>query len=154
MFHKRTLFVSIFAALLIASGIAALPFTTAALAQDDCASAHDSYTIGFANLTEDVAFTQLVREGIEAAAEEAGNIELILADNQLDGATALANAENFLTQGVDGVIEFQTDAAFGNVIMSRFRAEDVPVIAIDIPMPGATFFGADNYFAGELAGNA
>ncbi|MEL6271805.1 MAG: sugar ABC transporter substrate-binding protein, partial [Chloroflexota bacterium] len=93
-------------------------------------------------------------EGIEAAAEEAGNIELILADNQLDGATALANAENFLTQGVDGVIEFQTDAAFGNVIMSRFRAEDVPVIAIDIPMPGATFFGADNYFAGELAGNA
>ncbi len=124
-------------------------------AQDaECATAADSYTIGFANLTEDIVFTQLVRESIEEAAAEAGNIELILADNQLDGATALANAENFLTQGVDGVIEFQTDEAFGNVIMSRFRAEGVPVIAIDIPMPGATFFGADNYFAGELAGTA
>ncbi|MFN8457790.1 MAG: hypothetical protein U0401_24565 [Anaerolineae bacterium] len=42
-----------------------------------------------ANLTEDIVFTKLVREGIEAAAKEAGNIELVLADNKLDGATAL-----------------------------------------------------------------
>jgi ribose transport system substrate-binding protein len=119
-----------------------------------CPTAKDSYKIGFANLTEDIVFTQLVREGIESAAAEAGNIELVFADNKLDGATALANAENFIAQGVDGVIEFQTDEAFGNVIMSKFRAENIPVIAIDIPMPGATFFGADNYLAGQLAGEA
>lgn len=121
---------------------------------EDCPTAKDQYTIGFANLTEDIVFTQLVREGIERAAEEQGNIELVFADNRLDGATALANAENFITQGVDGVIEFQTDEAFGNVIMNRFRQENIPVIAIDIPMPGATFFGADNYRAGRLAGEA
>lgn len=120
----------------------------------DCVTAQESYTIGFANLTEDIVFTQLVGEGILRAAEEAGNVEVILADNRLDGATALANADNFISQGVDGVIEFQTDEAFGNVIMSRFRREGIPVIAIDIPMPGATFFGADNYFAGRLAGEA
>src|SRR5574341_805173 len=91
---------------------------------DDCPTAKDSYVIGFANLTEDIPFTQLVEQGIQEAADEAGNIEIVLADNKLDGATALANDENFLTQGVDGVIEFQTDAAFGNVIMSRFRAAD------------------------------
>lgn len=119
-----------------------------------CPTAKDSYKIGFANLTEDIVFTKLVREGIEAAAAEAGNIELVFADNKLDGATALANAENFIAQGVDGVIEFQTDEAFGNVIMSKFRAGGIPVIAIDIPMPGATFFGADNYLAGQLAGEA
>jgi ribose transport system substrate-binding protein len=72
----------------------------------------------------------------------------------LDGATALANADNFILQGVDGVIEFQTDEKFGNVIMDKFRAESIPVIAIDIPMPGATFFGADNYRAGFMAGEA
>lgn len=119
-----------------------------------CPTAKDSYKIGFANLTEDIVFTKLVREGIEAAAAEAGNVELVFADNKLDGATALANAENFISQGVDGVIEFQTDEAFGNVIMSRFRDNGIPVIAIDIPMPGATFFGADNYLAGQLAGEA
>jgi ribose transport system substrate-binding protein len=119
-----------------------------------CATAKDSYKIGFANLTEDIVFTKLVREGMEKAAAAAGNVELVFADNKLDGATALANAENFISQGVDGVVEFQTDEAFGNVIMSKFRAANVPVIAIDIPMPGATFFGADNYLAGQLAGEA
>ncbi len=119
-----------------------------------CPTQKDSYKIGFANLTEDIVFTQLVREGIEKNVEAAGNIELVLADNKLDGATALANADNFLTQGVNGVIEFQTDEKFGNVIMDKFRAAGVPVIAIDIPMPGATFFGADNYKAGRLAGEA
>jgi ribose transport system substrate-binding protein len=105
-------------------------------------------------LTEDIVFTKLVREGMEKAAAEAGNVELVFADNKLDGATALANAENFIAQGVDGVVEFQTDEAFGNVIMAKFRENNIPVIAIDIPMPGATFFGADNYLAGQLAGAA
>ena len=120
----------------------------------ECSTRKDNYKIGFANLTEDIVFTQLVRQGIEQVAEEAGNIELVLADNQLDGATALANADNFIVQGVDGVVEFQTDEKFGNVIMDKFRAEGIPVIAIDIPMPGATFFGADKYRAGRLAGEA
>lgn len=135
---------------LVFSAVVALP----AGAQGDCPTAKDHYTIGFANLTEDIAFTQLVREGLVKAAEEAGNVDLVLADNRLDGATALANTENFITQGVDGIIHFQTDAAFGNVIMSRARQAGIPVIAIDIPMPGAIFFGADNYFAGQLAGEA
>ncbi|MBL8132011.1 MAG: substrate-binding domain-containing protein, partial [Anaerolineae bacterium] len=123
-------------------------------AQDACPTAKDSYTIGFANLTEDIVFTQLVREGLVSTSEAMGNVELVLADNRLDGATALANTENFITQGVDAIIHFQTDEAFGNVIMARARAAGVPVFAIDIPMPGATFFGADNYYAGELAGAA
>jgi ribose transport system substrate-binding protein len=128
--------------------------TAAGAADAACPTAKDAYKIGFANLTEDIVFTKLVREGMERAAADAGNVELVFADNKLDGATALANAENFISQGVDGVVEFQTDEAFGNVIMSRFRAANVPVIAIDIPMPGATFFGADNYLAGQLAGEA
>jgi ribose transport system substrate-binding protein len=110
------------------------------------------YKIGFANLTEGVSFTTQVRESIERAAKQAGNIDLVEANNNLDGATALANADNFITQQVDGVIEFQTDAKFGNVIMDKFRSHNIPVIAIDIPMPGATFFGADNYHAGFIAG--
>ena len=119
-----------------------------------CATKKDKYKIGFANLTEDIVFTQLVGQGIKDAAAKTGKIELVTADNKLDGATALANANNFVTQGVDGVIEFQTDEKFGNVIMEKFRAKNIPAIAIDIPMPGATFFGADNYKAGRLAGEA
>lgn len=110
------------------------------------------YKIGFANLTEDIPFAVRVRQGIEEAAKKAGNVDLVTADNKLDGATANANADNFITQGVDGVIEFQTDEKFGKVIMEKFKAKNIPVIAIDIPMPGATFFGVNNPVAGQMAG--
>jgi ribose transport system substrate-binding protein len=110
------------------------------------------YKIGFANIAEDFPFAVRVREGIERAAKEAGNIDLVLLDNHLDGQTALNNADTMLVQGVQGVIEFQTDEQFGKAIMAKFNAENIPVIAIDIPMVGATFFGVNNTLAGKMAG--
>lgn len=110
------------------------------------------YKIGFANLDERTPFGVLVRQGIEKAAKEAGNVDLVEADNQLSGAKALENANNFITQGVQGAIEFQTEEKFGQAIMDKFNAAHIPVIAIDIPMPGATFFGVNNYPAGHMAG--
>src|SRR4029079_7367922 len=64
----------------------------------------------------------------------------------------LSNADNMLVQGVQGVIEFQTDEQFGVSIMNKFNAEKIPVIAIDIPMKGAVFFGVNNTQAGRMAG--
>ena len=80
------------------------------------------------------------------------NIELLIRDNDLDRQRALDNVEWFISQGVDLVIEYQIDAEAGNVIMNRFRQAEIPVIAVDIPLPGAIFFGADSYLAGWLAG--
>src|SRR5687767_1484292 len=79
------------------------------------------YKIGFANLTEDIPFAVRVREGIERAAKQAGNVDLVIANNRMDGQTALSNADTFLLQGVNGVIEFQTDEQFGNAIMDKFN---------------------------------
>ncbi len=131
-------------------------FASPANAQGACPTAKDHYKIGFANLTDSVDFTKAVEAGMKSAAAKVGNIELVVANNNLDGATALNNAENFVAQGVDGVVEFQTDEKFGNVIMNLFQGQTpaIPVIAIDIPMPGATFFGANNYKAGRMAGEA
>jgi ribose transport system substrate-binding protein len=116
------------------------------------ASTEKKYKIGFANLAETETFYIDVREGLEQAAEQAGNVELICLDNHADGAKALANADIFLAQQCDGVIEFNIDASFGPALMEKFEARGVPVIAIDIPMEGATFFGVDNFTAGKMAG--
>lgn len=139
---------------LASSGVLGLLGARGAWAQGDCPSKKDHYTIGFANLTEAIRFPQLVEQGLLETAAELGSVDLVIADNAMDGATALTNMEDFIAQGVDAVIEFQTDAAFGNVIISQARAAHIPVIAIDIPMVGATYFGADNYYAGQLAGEA
>ncbi len=112
------------------------------------------YRIGFANLSEDIPFAVDVRRSLERAAKEAGNIDLIVADNQLNGEVALRIAGHLIGKGVDLVIEYQIDEKVGNLIMNKFQQANIPVIAVDIPMVGASFFGADNYQSGHIAGVA
>ena len=119
-----------------------------------CAQENRRYRIGFANLGETMPFSIDVRRGLERAAQAAGNIDLILADNQLDKEVGLAVAERFASQNLDLVIEYQIDEQIGNQIMDIFRQAGIPVIAVDIPIVGATYFGVNNYHAGHMAGLA
>ncbi len=112
------------------------------------------YRIGFANLNENQPFAVDVRRGLERAAKEAGNVDLVLADNQLDPVVAGQVAERFLKQKLDLVIEYQIDEQVGNRLMNSFQEAHLPVIAVDIPIVGATYFGVDNYRAGYMAGAA
>ena len=95
-----------------------------------------------------------VRRSIERAAQTAGNIDLVLADNQLDSQIALDVADNLIAEKVDLAIEYQLDYEAGDLIMAKFQDAGIPVIAVDIPMVGATFFGVDNYRSGHMAGVA
>jgi ribose transport system substrate-binding protein len=107
-------------------------------------------SVGFGNLGESVPFAVLVREGIEKVADEC-NLEILNADNELDPQRALENARTFVTQGAEGVIEFQVDSGIAEAICDI--VEDRPIIAIDIPHePCAVFMGADNRGAGEMTG--
>lgn len=112
------------------------------------------WRIGFANLIEHDDFATTVRQSIEQAAQARGNIELILANNDADPQMALANARRFIDAQVDLVIDFQLYERTNHAIMDLLRRAHIPVIAVDIPMPGAVFFGADNYRAGRIAGEA
>lgn len=119
-----------------------------------CATENRHYRIGFANLGENMPFSVDVRRGIERAAQAAGNIDLVLADNQLSGKVALQVADRLLAQKMDLVIEYQIDEQVGRRIMEKFRQANIPVIAVDIPMVGATYFGVNHYQAGLVAGEA
>jgi ribose transport system substrate-binding protein len=112
------------------------------------------YRVGFANISEDMAFGRDVRRGLELAVQQVDNIELIMADNQLNPEIALTVADNLIDQQVDLLIEYQIDENTGNLIASKFNAVNTPIISIDIPMVGATFFGVDNYNTGLIAGKA
>jgi ribose transport system substrate-binding protein len=82
------------------------------------------------------------------------NIDLILADNQLSGEVALHVADRLIAEGVDLVIEYQIDERVGGLLMDKFNRANIPVIAVDIPLVGATYFGVDHYRAGHMAGMA
>ena len=53
---------------------------------------------------------------------------------------------------VDIAIEYQTDRDVAPIVAAKYRAANIPLIAVEIPHPGATFFGANNYEAGLIGG--
>lgn len=112
------------------------------------------YTIGFANQSEELAFAIDVRRGLERAVKTSKHVDLVVADNKLSPEEALRVADNLIERKVDLVIEYQIDERTNNRIMEKFQLAGIPVIAVDIPVVGATFFGVDNYRAGQMAGKA
>lgn len=111
------------------------------------------FRIGFATRGVDTPFSQAVTASVQRAAEEAG-AELVTVSSHRSPRAAVRNAEALVREGVDLVIEFQCHERVAPVISSRFPETGIPVIAIEVPQPGATFFGADNYIAGAMGGQA
>jgi len=106
---------------------------------------------GFGVQSADLPFSQAVSRSVTAAAAAAG-IELLLLDNRFDTETAVRNAEEFAEKRVDLVLEFQAEESVGPRVANIFKKADIPVIAIDVPHPNATYFGVDNFECGVEAG--
>lgn len=112
-----------------------------------------SCRIGFATRGIDTPFSRSVTESVQRAAEEAG-LELITLNSHRSPRAALRNVEVLIREAVKLVVEFQSHERLAPLISSRFLEAGIPVIAIEIPHPGATFFGANNYQAGLMGGRA
>ena len=106
---------------------------------------------GFGSQSGEEPFSNAVTHSMQEAASAAG-VELIVLDNKYDGSTAIQNAEEFVRNRVDLVIEFQIDQAVAPVVADCINEAKIPLIAIDIPHPHATYFGVDNYRVGIEAG--
>lgn len=109
------------------------------------------YRIGYASQGQNTSFPREVESSLVRAAEGA-HVELLVVDNRYDPRVALRNADHLISEEVDFVIEFQTDESVAPAIATKFLEAGIPMIAIDIPHPGATYFGANNYEAGVIGG--
>ena len=107
--------------------------------------------IGFAGQSQEFAFSRAVAEGLVEAATKA-DIDLLVLDNHYSGKAALRNADTFVRERVELVIEFQTDEHVAPIISAKLMEANIPMIAVEIPHPGATYYGANNYSAGVLGG--
>ncbi len=106
---------------------------------------------GFGSQSADMPFSNEVSRSIRAAAA-AVSADLLVLDNEYDAAKAVANAEEFIQNRVDLIIEFNTEHQVAPAIGDRAAAAKIPMIAIDIPHPNSTYFGVDNYRVGVEAG--
>jgi ribose transport system substrate-binding protein len=106
---------------------------------------------GYASQSSDMPFSVQVTESLKDAASQLG-VDLMILDNKYDAQTALLNAEEFVRNRVDLVIEFQVEQEIAPRIADKIAGAGIPLIAIDIPHPHATYFGVDNYRIGVEAG--
>ena len=106
---------------------------------------------GLAVQSGELPFSQQVAASVTAAAASSG-VELMVLDNRFDAETAIRNAEEFVKQRVDLVLEFQAEEHVAPHVAYLFKNAGVPVIAIDVPHPNATYFGVDNFEVGYEAG--
>ena len=119
------------------------------------------FTIAFANLTEEpgvllegTGFTgREVRESFALAAR-AYPVDLVFYDNHNDAHRALANAEDAIARKVDLYIQYFRDSAVNAEIARKLRGADIPVLAVNYPVPGAPLYTADNSAAGRVGGEA
>ena len=109
------------------------------------------YRLGYAAQGTDYQFSKEVSASLQRAATAEG-IELISLDNRYSAKIAQRNADLLVREKVDLVIEFQTDENVAPIVAAKYRDANIPLIAIDIPHPGATYYGANNYEAGLIAG--
>lgn len=109
------------------------------------------YRLGYAAQGTDYQFSKEVSESLQRAAVAEG-IELISLDNRYSAKMAQRNADLLVREKVDLAIEFQTDEEVAPIVAAKYREANIPMIAIDIPHPGATYYGANNYEAGLIGG--
>ena len=109
------------------------------------------YRVGYVVDSLGRRFRQEVTIGLEQAAAER-NVELICLDHRGDRRVAVRDAESLIRAGVDLVIDFQTGYDLAALVAEKYLEAGIPMIAIDTPHPGATFFGVNNYIAGRDGG--
>src|ERR1700734_2467802 len=105
---------------------------------------------GFAVQSAEMPYSEAVAQSVSAAAAASG-VGLILLDNRYDPAVAVRNAEEFVAKRVDLVLEFQVEEAAAPRVAHIFKKADIPLVAIDVPHPNATYFGVDNFEVGYEA---
>jgi ribose transport system substrate-binding protein len=116
------------------------------------AASASTFTVGFANEATTAPFQVNVQNSMTEAAKAAG-VKLISLNNNYDDATSLRNATILANDKVNVAVEFQVDSKIAPEIAQTFSKAGIKwTISIDIPQPGAIFFGASNYADGELAG--
>ena len=110
-----------------------------------------AYAVNFAGNPFGDRVTDDIRKQAELAGIDVKN-DFFYLDNKADSVVALENADILLAKNPDCFIQFQLDAKANAVIAMKFAAAGIPMVAVDIPVPGAPFVGVNNWGVATWAG--
>ena len=110
-------------------------------------------TVGLSLSTLNNPFFVTLRDGAQAAADEAG-VDLLVTDAQDSVSTQVSDIEDLIVRGVDVLIINATDSAAVVPAVMQANAAGIPVIAVDRGIDGgrlAYYVASDNAAGGQAA---
>jgi len=127
----------------------------AAIANKEYAGAPaKDFSLAFTNIMGGIPFCEAVWQNVQDQWKLAGGdpAKLYYADNQYDATIGLKNADIMLAKKPSVFINFQFDSKVNSIISVKFGAANIPIIAVDVPTPGAPFMGVNNFKVAYMAG--
>jgi ABC-type sugar transport system substrate-binding protein len=111
-----------------------------------------TYTFGYDVFSDSQEFAVARWSGMQHWQKVLGCIKWIKMTDNGSGTTALSNVQILANQNVNAMLLLQVDASAQAGIVKLLKAKHIPVLASDIPAPGAPFFSASDAVAGTQAG--
>jgi len=111
-------------------------------------SGQHRFRIGYAGQDRSSSFCRQLLDGLVRACQKT-QFELIVAANHHNLKAAIRNADGLIREHVDLAVMYEGSAP---EVAAKFQNAGIPILAVDIPYPGATYFGADNHLAGLMGG--
>ncbi|MGA9102084.1 substrate-binding domain-containing protein [Aeromicrobium sp.] len=122
--------------------------------EGDAKSKGSDCKVGMTQINQTAVFFTQMNAGAKEAAKAAG-CDLSIANANNDSAKQSSDIENFVSQGVTGIIVVAIDVNGVLPAVKAARAAGIKVVAIDAQLKKGsieTFVGVDNEKAGALAG--
>ena len=112
------------------------------------------HTLAFSDFSGGSLYNEKIFESIKTNWSNAGgeSQKLYYFDNKFNTAIALDNADKILALSPDVSISWQSDSVTNNIISSKFKEKNIPIIAFQFPIPGAILITQDNFQLGYLMG--
>ena len=119
---------------------------------DDGAS--KTYKIGINSYAENFESSQRYLSSMRAAAEKAGNVELVYTDCNADPQRMTQNYDSLILQQVDAIIDISWFGEVGPMAVQKCKTAGIPLIVCDSPFDTEYSYtiGTDQYQAGLVAG--
>jgi ribose transport system substrate-binding protein len=137
---------------LIAVSVAVIVGMALGGSQGGDVAAQTKRRIAFANFSDESSFAASVLRGFRDAAKARGDVEMLYYDNRQDAARSVENARTVATQKVDLFIEYNGILAANQQIAKLMEEAKIPVLAIQVPVPGAPLYAVDNALSGRESG--
>jgi ribose transport system substrate-binding protein len=115
--------------------------------------AAERYTIGFSVYYTVDEVGSMILDSMKAAAEEAG-VELLVNDANYDQNAQNQAIEQWILQGVDGVILAPADFTGVKTALDALEKANIPVVTLNAPLAGSTYSAviSDTVEQGTIAG--